>query len=119
MDKNKKKPSPSQTSPLKEHQQIGKKLHPPLAKLNVKPTRYSIDMLPELLLIDALVHQLSWSAAPGALHRAFDVLDQFVPPGSKDFLTGLISSMKLIPEDRPSGCAGCFGGYPSGCCSLA
>jgi len=100
MGKNKKKPSPSHTSPLKEHQQIGKKLHPPLARLNIKPTRYSIDMLPELLLIDAVVYQLSWSAAPDALHQAFDVLDQFVPSGSKDFLTGLISSMNLIPEDR-------------------
>jgi hypothetical protein len=100
MGKNKKKPSPSQTTSLKEHQQIGKKLYPPLAKLNVKPTRYSIDMLPELLLIDAAVYQLSWSAAPGALHRAFDILDQFVPSDSKDFLTGLITSMKLVPEDR-------------------
>src|SRR5579883_279151 len=103
MGKNtKKKTSAHQTSSLKEHQHIGKQLHPPLAKLNVKPVRYSIDVLPELLLIDAIVHKFSWSVAPDILHQMFDILDQFVPLDSSEVLVGLVSGMHLIPEEKRS-----------------
>lgn len=87
------------SSGLQEHQRIGKKLHPPLAQLPVKPFQWSIDVLPEMFLTDAVIHQQTWKYGPKTLHNIYDILDQFVPPGSQRILTGTISSLSLIPEE--------------------
>jgi hypothetical protein len=89
-----------QTSRLNEHRRYKKKLQPPLAQLPLKAVQWNPDMLPEMFLVDAAVDQLTWEAAPGALHQALDILDQFVPTDSDEILLGTISSMDLIPEDR-------------------
>jgi hypothetical protein len=85
---------------LPGHKRVGGKLVPPLAELPLSLTSYACDVLPELLLIDAAVDQLTWSHAPNALHAVCDALDPLVPPDSKEVCTGMITSMALIPENH-------------------
>jgi len=99
--KKRRRRSRRRSSSLKEHKRVRKKLVPPLAQLpNLAPMNWNPDVLPEMLLIDAAIDQLTWSAAPGALHRSLDELDRFMPENAGDVILGTITSMSLIPEDR-------------------
>jgi len=100
--KGKRKRGHRQSSGLEDHQRHAKKLRPPLAQMSapMKPLPWDRDVLPEFFLIDAAAHQRSWEGAPGVLHGALDILDQFVSSDSNDTLLGTISSMALVAEDR-------------------
>ena len=78
-----------------------KKLLPPIAQLrNLKVIAWNPDVLPEMLLVDAAVQQLSWKGAPGALHKVLDLLDSFVEKDTEEVITGTVSSMRLIPSEK-------------------
>ena len=89
-------------SGLGEHHQYKKELRPPLALLPTKPTsvQWTLDDLPEMLLIEAAVSNLGWKSAPVALHAVCDALDKLLPIDSKHIVQGTISSFSLVPEER-------------------
>lgn len=88
------------SSGFNEHKQVGKRLIPPLAQLPVKPAHWSIDVLPDMLLVDAVAAQFPWKNAPKILHSIFDILDRFVSADSKEILLGTISTLALIPQEH-------------------
>ncbi len=89
-----------QHSSLKEHQQRGKVLKPPLlANLPITPSRWSKDALPEFLWIDAVHDAHGWPMAVEVIQRTLDKLDEYMPASPDKVLDGMISSFALIPPE--------------------
>lgn len=86
-------------STLKEHKQVRKTLLPPLAQLGVQLSSWAKNMLPEMLWADCLLTHYEFNQAGGVFHRALDVVDEFMPGGSKEIVTGLVSSFALVPAE--------------------
>jgi len=59
-------------------------------------------MLPEMLWVDAAIDRLGWARAPGSIHAALDVLDEFVEADREEAgaLSGLVSSFSAVPDER-------------------
>lgn len=98
MGRKRNKTNPPHHTPLASHELKGSKLLGPLSGLNVQPTDWLRDLMPEHLWLAALADSLGVETFNNAYNRFMDALDVHWP--HKFVALGLISDFGLIPESE-------------------